>query len=132
MAWQTTVRAPQEQRFRDLGVEVSGQIVALRKERRLRTKSRGARAFVVTTVFNSEDGVPRRFDDEVSRRTFHKLRVGDPIAVRYVPGRADGARITIREHRASPGQTFKVFAWIGGLSAVWLFATMIYGGRRSA
>ena len=130
MGWQIAVREPQEESFRTLGVETNGQIIALRKERRWRSRTRGARTFIVTTTFKSADGVPRVFEDEVSRPTFNRLHVGDAVAVRFVPGQAKDARLTVREHRASPDQTFRMFAWISGAAAVWLVATMTFLRNR--
>ena len=130
MAWQEVVRVPEEAAFRERGAETTGQIVGLRKARRWRTTSPGSRTFIVTTTYSSSDGAVHQFDDEVTRRTFSRLAIGDPVTVRYVVGGADQARLTIREHRLSPAQNFTLFAWISGGAAIWLVFSLFLSKAR--
>ena len=127
MIWQISVRIPEEEAFRDQGAQTMGSIIDLKKERvgMFRSSTPGARIFTVLTRFQDQSGDTFQFEDEVSRKTFGDLAIGNSVLVRYIPDNPDMARLQIREHRVSPSQNFTLWKWIGGGAALWLVANIV-------
>ncbi|MEO0447016.1 MAG: DUF3592 domain-containing protein [Verrucomicrobiota bacterium] len=134
MAWQMVVRVPEETAYREHGVETTGRITELRKERfgLFRSATPGARKHTVVAEFTIQGGSTQRVEDEVSRRTFGGLSVGDAVSVRYVSDAPTKARLAIREYRATPRANFLLWQWIGGFAAIWLVVTLIFWSRKGA
>ncbi|MEM1157250.1 MAG: DUF3592 domain-containing protein [Verrucomicrobiota bacterium] len=131
MVWQVAIRVPEEAAFKEQGVETLGEIIELRKEKVgwLVSSSRGARIHIVKTEFTDPTGTRQRFEDEVSRRSYADLSVGDSLRVIYVSDRPSMARLLIREHRISPDQNFNLWLWISGIAALWLAITLMFRFR---